>query len=91
MLRVVAKYLRKNSGMTLAEVVIAMAISAIVLTGMLVAYVDGVRYTSENSSMMTMHNEGKAALMKMGKYIRRAARVRIRPYGGVSNAQINGL
>lgn len=88
MLRVVAKYFRKNSGMTLAEMVIAMAISAIVLTGMLVAYTDGVIYTRENASMMTMHDEGKTALDKMGAYIRRAARVRIRPYGGVSNAQI---
>jgi len=82
------KYFGKNCGMTLAEVVIAMAISAIVFTGMLVAYTDGISYTREHSSMMTMHNEGKAALAKMGKYIRRAGRVRIRPYGGVSNAQI---
>lgn len=74
--------------MTLAEAVIAMAISAIVLTGMLAAYTDGIRYTRENASMMTMQNEGEAALEMMGNYIRKAARVRIRPYGGVSNAQI---
>ena len=81
-------YMKGDSGLSLAEIVVAMAVSAIVFTGMLVAFTEGVRYTRENSSMLTMHNEGKAALEMMGKNIRQAARVRVRPYEGVENAQI---
>ena len=80
--------LSKNSGMTLAEVVVVMAISAIVFTGMMVTYLEGVRYTRQNSSMMMLHNEGKTALEMMGGLIRQAARVRIASQGGVSNSRL---
>ncbi|UCE66975.1 MAG: prepilin-type N-terminal cleavage/methylation domain-containing protein [Candidatus Zixiibacteriota bacterium] len=80
--------LSKNSGLTLVEIVVAMAISAIVFIGMLATYAEGVRYTRQNSSMMTLYNEGKAALEIMGGWIRQAARIRISSYGGVSNARL---
>lgn len=77
-----------NRGLTLVEIVVAMVVSAIVFTGMLVAYTEGVSFTRENSSIMTLYNEGSAAMRMMRKMIREAARVRIYPNGGVSNARI---
>jgi prepilin-type N-terminal cleavage/methylation domain-containing protein len=77
-----------NSGFTLAEVLVAMAISAIVFTGMLVAYTEGIGYTREDSSLMNLYAEGSAAMSKMGRYIREAGRIRVSPYGGASNARI---
>ena len=74
--------------MTLVETVVVMAISAVVFTGMLVTYLEGVRYTRQNSSMMTLYTEGKAALEMMGGWIRQAARIRIGSQGGVSNARL---
>ncbi|UCC78478.1 MAG: prepilin-type N-terminal cleavage/methylation domain-containing protein [Candidatus Zixiibacteriota bacterium] len=78
----------KDSGLSLVEIVVAMAVSAIVFTGMLVTYLEGVEYTRENSNMMTLYGEGKVALEQMGWWIRQAARVRISSYGGVSNARM---
>ena len=80
--------LSNNSGLTLAEIVVVMAISSIVFTGMLVTYVEGVRYMRRNSSMMTLYNEGSAVLEKMQQMIREAGRIRISSYGGTSNAQL---
>jgi len=70
------------------EIVIVMAISAIVFTGMMVTYAEGVRYTRQNSSMMTLYNEGSAVSKKIGGMIREAGRARIFPHGGVSNARL---
>jgi prepilin-type N-terminal cleavage/methylation domain-containing protein len=78
----------KNAGLTLVEIVVVMAISAIVFTGMMVTYAEGVRYTRQNSSMMTLYNEGSAVLNKIGGMIREAGRVRIFPHGGSSNARL---
>lgn len=78
----------ENSGFTLAELLIAMVISAIVFAGMMFTYVEGVKYTRESSNMMTLYSEGKTALEQMGWWIRQAARIRISSYGGVSNAKM---
>jgi len=78
----------KNTGLTAVEIVVVMAVSAIVFTGMLVTYAEGVKYTRQNSSMMTLYSEGSAVLRKMGGMIREAGRVRIFPHGGVSNARL---
>jgi type II secretory pathway pseudopilin PulG len=76
-------------GLTLVEIIIVMTISAIVFTGMLYTYSEGIRYTRHNSSMMVLYNEGTVALDFMAKRIRLCEKARIRPYGGVSHARLD--
>jgi prepilin-type N-terminal cleavage/methylation domain-containing protein len=77
-----------EKGLTLVEIVVVMAISAIIFTGMMLTYSEVARYTRENSSLMTLYNEGSAAMILIRKAIREAGRARIRPSGGVSNARL---
>ena len=88
MRRCFEKRLLSSGGFTLVEIVIVMAISAIVFTGMLVTYTEGVQYMRYNSSMMTLYNEGTAALKRITREIRESGRARIRPSGGVSDARL---
>ncbi len=89
MVRYLMKKTKPNAGLTIVEVVSAMAIAAIAFTGMLYTYTEGVRYTRQNSSKMVLYNEGSAALSKMSKAIRLCGRARIKPFGGVSNAKLD--
>ena len=78
-----------NSGLTLVEIIIAMTIAAIVFTGMLYTYTEGVRYTRHNSSMMILYNEGTTALNFMAKRIRLCEKAKIRSFAGASNARLD--
>ena len=70
------------AGLTLVEIIIAMTIAAIVFTGMLYTYTEGVKYTRHNSNMMVLYNEGTTALDFIGQRIRLCKKARIRSYGG---------
>jgi len=88
MTKILKRRIFGDKGLTMVEIVVVMAISAIVFTGMMVTYSEGVRYTRKNSSLMTLYEEGSAAMNMMRKMIREAGRARIFPNGGVSNARL---
>ncbi len=87
-MRVFQKLQVSNTGVTLVEMAAVMAISAIVFTGVLVAYSDGVRQWLDTSEEFTLYNEGTAALSLMGRFIRQASFISIRGYSGVASARL---
>jgi hypothetical protein len=72
----------------MVEMGVVLTISAIVLTGMLVAYTDGIRYWRSTSDKMTLYNEGTMALALMSKWIRNSNFVKIKSFSGLPNAKI---
>lgn len=66
-----------------------MAISAIVFTGVLIAYSEGVGQWLDTSEEFTLYNEGTAALSLMGRFIRQASFISIRGYSGVASARLD--
>lgn len=79
------KYAR---GLTVAELAVVMTISAIVLTGMLVAYTDGISFWKASSDKMLLYNEGSTALAKMSKWIRNSSFVKIKSFSGIPNSKL---
>jgi type II secretory pathway pseudopilin PulG len=88
-MRVFQKIQISKTGITLVEVVAVMAISAIVFTGVLIAYTEGVGQWLDTSEEFTLHNEGTAALSLMGRFIRQASFISIRGYSGVASARLD--
>jgi len=74
--------------MTLVEVATVIAISAIVFTGVLIAYTDGIGYWQDTSEEFALYNEGTMALSLMGRFIRNANFIRIRSYSGLPFARL---
>jgi type II secretory pathway pseudopilin PulG len=87
-MRVFRRILISGSGMTLVEVAFVMAISAIVFTGVLIAYTEGVGHWQDTSEEFTLYNEGTAALSLMGRFIRQASFISIKSYSGVASARL---
>ncbi len=80
--------LRMRSGITLIEVATVIAISALVFTGMLIAFTEGVVHWGDTSEEFTHYNEGTAALALMGRFIRNASFITIKSYSGVASARL---
>lgn len=72
----------------MVEMGVVLTISAIVLTGMLVAYTDGIRYWRSTSDEMVLYNEGTMALALMSKWIRNSNFVKIQSFSGLRNSKI---
>lgn len=89
MIRYLLKKIKSNSGLTIIEVVVVMAISAIAFTGMVYTYTEGVRYTRQNSSKMVLYNEGSAVLRDISRSIRLCGRARIRSFGGTRDSRLD--
>ena len=70
------------------EVAAVMAISAIVFTGVILAFSDGVRQWLDTSEEFTLYNEGTAALSLMGRFIRQDSFIKIKSYSGVASARL---
>lgn len=79
---------RRLSGMTIVEISVVMAIAAIVMTGVLIAYADGVREWKYTSERKLLHDEGRMALALMGRFIRNANFIKIKSYSGLPNASL---
>jgi hypothetical protein len=82
------KKIASRSGLTILEMAVAMTIAAIVITGVLIAYADGVRQWRYTTDRMVLHDEGRIALALMGRFIRQASFVKIRSFSGQPNASI---
>jgi len=78
----------KNSGMTMVEMGVVLVIAAIVMTGMLSAYTDGIRYWRSASEKSMLYNEGSTALIKISKWIRGSSFIRIKSMSGLPNARL---
>jgi type II secretory pathway component PulJ len=87
-MRVIQKMQISKAGITLVEVAAVIAISAIVFTGVIIAYSEGVGHWQDTSEEFTLYNEGTAALSLMGRFIRQASFVRIRSYSGVADSRL---
>lgn len=74
--------------MTLVEVAAVMAISAVVFTGVLIAYSGGIGHWQDTSEELTLYNEGTLALSLMGRFIRNADFIKIKSYSGVASAKL---
>lgn len=79
---------KSSLGMTIVEMAVVMALSAIVLIGMLVAYTDGITYWRATSGRMLLYNEGTTALSRMTRWMRNSNYIRIRPVHGRKNAKV---
>jgi type II secretory pathway pseudopilin PulG len=88
MMRYFRNRTKKAAGLSLVEILIAILISSIAMTGLLVAYTDGVRYVRDSSDMMVMRNEGAIALETISRYIRVCNRAFIKSYGGNRRAKL---
>lgn len=88
-MRVFQKIQISKAGVTLVEVAAVIAISAIVFTGVLIAYSEGVGYWYDTSEEFALYNEGTAALTLMGRFIRQASFIRIRSYSGVASSRLD--
>jgi hypothetical protein len=75
--------------MTLVEVAAVMAISAVVFTGVLIAYSGGIGHWQDTSEELTLYNEGTMALSLMGRFIRNANFIKIKSYSGVASARLD--
>jgi prepilin-type N-terminal cleavage/methylation domain-containing protein len=80
--------LASRSGLTIIEMAVVMTIAAIVMTGLLIAYADGVREWRFTTDRMVLHDEGRTALSLMGRFIRQASFIKIKSYSGLSNASV---
>lgn len=80
--------LEMRSGMTLVEVATVIAISALLFTGVLFAFSEGVGHWGDTSEEFTHYNEGTAALALMGRFIRNASFISIKSYSGVAFAKL---
>ena len=87
-MRIFQKIQISKTGITLVEVVTVMTISAIVFTGVLIAYTEGIGYWQDTSEEFTLHNEGTAALSLMRRFIRMASFISIRSSSGVASARL---
>ncbi len=77
------------AGFTLVELMVVIAISGIAMTGLLVAYTDGIDYLSDMAQVSILYDEGSAALVRIGMAIREANRITIRSNAGVRDARID--
>jgi len=78
-----------DRGLTMAEMAVVLAISAIVITGMLVAYVDGIQSWKAESERMVLYNEGSEALALMSRWIRNSSFIRIKSMSGVRDSKLD--
>ena len=78
-----------RSGMTIAEVATVIAISAIVFTGVLVAYTGGIEHWRDTTEEMVLYNEGTMALSLIGRFIRNANFISISSYSGLPEARMD--
>jgi len=88
MLRYFRNRIKKADGVSLIEMLVAVVISGIAMTGLLVAYTDGVRYVRDSSDQMVMNNEGMAAMSIISRYIRVCNKAMIKSYGGNRRAKL---
>ncbi len=88
-MKVFQRVIISRSGMTLVEIVTVMAISSIVFTGVIVAYSSGIGHWQDTSEEMVLYNEGTMALSLMGRFIRNANFIRIRPFSGLPEARMD--
>lgn len=77
-----------SSGMTVLEVAVVMAISAIVMTGLLVAYAEGVHEWGAMSDMIELHDEGRLALSLMGRFVRNCNVMKVKSFSGLPTASM---
>lgn len=87
-MRVFQKIQISKTGVTLVEVAAVMAISAIVFTGVLIAYSEGIGFWQDTSEEFALYSEGTAVLSLMGRFIRQASFIRIMGYSGVASARL---
>ncbi len=87
-MKVFQRVIISRSGMTLVEIVTAMAIASIVFTGVLIAYSSGIGHWQDTSEEMVLYNEGEMAFTLMGRFIRNANFIRIRSYSGLPQAML---
>ena len=85
-------FIRKKTasqvGLTMVELAVAMTIAGIVMTGMFIAYTDGIQQWRSTSDKMALYNEGSAALEKMCRWIRISNFVKIKPMSGRPNSKL---
>ena len=77
-----------EAGLTLVEMAVVMIIAAIVMTGMLVAYTDGISYWRSTSDRMVLYNEGSTALALMSKWIRISNFIKIKSMSGFPDSKL---
>lgn len=82
-MRIFQRVLMSRSGVTLVEISTVIAISAIVFTGVLIAYTDGIRRWQDTSEEFDLYNEGTLALKVMGRFIRQANFIKIKSSSGL--------
>jgi prepilin-type N-terminal cleavage/methylation domain-containing protein len=75
-----------RNGVTLVEVMATVFIMGIAITGLAIAYSEGISHWRRASEKMVLYNEGSQALYKIEKAVRRCGFMTTSPYGGYPDA-----
>ncbi len=79
----------RRDGITLIEVVVTTFISSIVLSGLVMAYVQNFSEWRNSTEYMVLHNEGTRALEFISKFVHTATTLRVTSYGGYPQAKLD--
>ena len=75
MMKISSIKLKSIAGVTLIEVLVTMFIAGIAMSGMVVAYTDGLSYMRQATEKMALYNEGTSTLSMIERFIRTATYV----------------
>jgi Tfp pilus assembly protein PilE len=77
------KHLKTIAGVSLVEVMVTIFIAGIAMSGLVIAYTDGIRAWKSAAEKMALYNEGTSALSLMERFVRDATYVSTGTTNGV--------
>lgn len=80
---------KDRRGVTLIELMAVVLISGIAITGLVIAYTDGISYWRSAQSQSILYSEGSQVLLLLEKYVRQATFMETGYYSGHENAFMN--
>ncbi len=83
------KYLSAVAGVTLVELLATMLIGGIAISGLAVAYGDGLKAWRRASEKMVLYSEGSAALSLMERFVKRASYITTYTNTGVPSRKMD--